>query len=289
MMREMKEDKGGGDPLNRIMISTHHIKTKLIPQKKKKRDCVKVDEGDPSVETVYLIAVGNEENLMHPVDFRYIDPFNSWQCRTIFFNSQQIKHDIEESWDDLLETEAKGKEVEERTQAMGKEVEEQTEKEQDAWKSIAKHQVLDKFKKPKMLKVVKGITLKPAKQDNLLEFTAHSRDKKALQNSLEQNDHFLDRCRQWHERGQCETLLKDIKATFFCESSLPCSFKFATSRLKHQILPRPNQLGVQQKLALLYHNDAHIRFSHKDAAVGLIEEEDVVAHLKAKVGQLETQ
>ena len=277
MKREDYEDKEGGDPLNRVMISTHHIKTKLIQHRKKTRSCVKVDTGDPTVATIFIVAVGGEESLMHPADFKYHDPFNSWHCSTTFFNSSKLKNDIENGWKDL-ET---GAQVE---QAAGT-----SENEHGVWKSVAKHQVWDACKQPKMLKLVRGSMLKPANQDKMLEFTAHCRDKRALQNSLEQKTEFLEQCLKWHQRGQCISLLEEIKSTFFCESNLPCSFKFATSRLKHQILPRPNQLGFRNKLALLYHDDAHIPFSHEEAVMEVIKEEDVVAHLETTVEKLEIQ
>ena len=250
--KEKRTQEDREDNSQSVMISVHSVKTKLMMKKKKSKqrgemkDAMKVCPGDPKTAVMIILAIGKPSDIWYPYSFRYQDPLNSWECCTFFSNSKTIKMAIEEKWVEL-----RAKFQEENA---------------SIWQSVAQHIVLDECLMPISLKLAGEQSEKLKAHPTFLQFLSHDIDDNAIYHALTKSQKFLRHCKDWRDSEYPSISFDEIRKSFFGEYDLPTSYKFATSKFKHPILDRPDQLGAsphheQGGLVLLHHNEAHIKFS----------------------------
>lgn len=242
-----KSNEEKSDIRTDVMISVHVARTLLKKNdgKKKRSSMLRKISLNGKLQTteIIILAIGTPGQLCIPQSFCYYDPLNCWRSETKFVNSSILRDVIMKRWADFREN----KEVPE---------------------SIAKHILLDRNLEEISLRAC-GDKVKVKSEDklSLLQFLSHGPDKTSLDNVLKNSGSFHEDKTQWLATKDPKTFVR-IKSSFFDEPNLPTSYKFDTTKLKHKILSRPNQLGAAcgsspGQLHLLYHNEAHMKFTER--------------------------
>ena len=246
-LRRDIESGGIGSSESDVMISVHEVKTMLMKRKKKKKGVFQQRislRPELQITKISILAIGTPEKLGIPQNFCYYDPMNCWKSKSRFVTSSVLKAAITNEWQTFRQNNDQVPE------------------------SVAKHIMLDE--KLETISPCQGASKGGVKfeVDDVLEFLSHGPDPNSLDNVLKRSLSFDRDRNEWLSTKNDEIFAK-IKSSFFDESKLPTSFKFDTTKFKHHILLRPNQLGADSsssagKLRLLCHDQAHIKFTERE-------------------------
>ena len=251
----LNDDKDGDG--NEVMITVHLIKTML----RKGSNRSKKMKISPCLQNtkIVILALGGSELLSIPKQFSYHDPLNAWRSETRFFSSSIIKNAIAEDWEKLRSTVQPPCEIP---------------------SSVAKHiMLIDKNGALKKIELsVSGGKIRY--EDKLLECLSHGPDRNSLHHVLMKSVPFLEACKNWLCSGD-QGILAKIKMEFFDREKLPTSYKFDTTKFKHTIMSRPNQVGATcssstGKLHLLSHNEAHMKFTELENPAQQFDDEGLI-------------
>lgn len=254
---------------NDVMISVHVVKTMLKKTERKKKN--KKKSGLPhrinlssglQITKIIILAIGKSDQLCIPREFCYHDPLNCWRSQSHFVKSSILKAAVEKHWEDFKNSTLNVPE------------------------SVAKHIMLNGILEEVPLSVCRGkVRYGDGSEGELLEYLSHAPDRNSLDHVLKESDRYQKDRELWQSARDDETshsTFLRIKSNFFDEKRLPTSYKYDTIKIKHNILPRPNQQGANcsPSLHLHYHDEAHIKFTELVEPAQKFDDEAIKKKLK---------
>lgn len=216
------------------------------------------------METYCFVAVGSEEDIKGPNKFKYADAFTVWEAHTVTIFTRRLTGAIKVKLDKI------------KLRKMS---------------NLAEHLVFfsqdDSSLGIMELDWTKDcVRILNKSFGNLLSYWAHGAQDEPLEKTLEADPNYTemrDILKQAHARDR-EPILRDILNTllfdkfynkYFNQECLPVSYVWPTIHFRCEVLPMPNQIGIENRLYSKYEPGAHHKFCRPQTKARVISREDV--------------